>query len=104
MQKSDLSVFPLAMLLIAGTVSMSAAVLLMADTGGDLLLQSAVITALLVVLALTLLFLLIASGVQKLLGITGLHVVSRTVGIVLCALAVQFMIDGLRESWVFILL
>lgn len=101
MQKSDLSVFPLAMLLIAGTASMSAAVLLMADTGSDLL-QSAVITALLVVLALTLLFLLIFSGVQKLLGITGPHVVSRTVGILLCALAAQFMIDGLRERSLFI--
>lgn len=101
LQKSDLSVFPLAMPLIAGPASMSAAVLLMADTGGDLLQQSAVLAALLVVLLLTLFFLMMAAGIRKLLGVTGLHVVSRTVGIVLCSLAVQFMIDGLRESRLF---
>lgn len=101
MQKKDISVFPLAMPLIAGPASMGAMVLLMAGTGGNLLQQAAIVGALLVVLLLTLLFLMVASQVQKLLGVTGLHVISRTVGIILCALAVQFMIDGLRESRLF---
>jgi multiple antibiotic resistance protein len=101
MQKSDLSVFPLAMPLIAGPASIGSAVLLMAEAEGELLQQSAVVAALLLVLLLTLVFLMAATRIQKLLGITGLHVISRTVGILLCALAVQFMIDGIRESRLF---
>ncbi|MBM3423717.1 MAG: MarC family protein [Chlorobi bacterium] len=101
MQKSDLSVFPLAMPLIAGPATIGATVLLMADAGGDLVRQTSVIAALLAVLLLTLLFLMVSGQVRKLLGVTGLHVISRTVGIILSALAVQFMIDGLRESGLF---
>jgi len=63
--------------------------------------QTSVIAALLAALLLTLLFLMVSGQVQKLLGVTGLHVISRTVGIILSALAVQFMIDGLRESGLF---
>jgi len=98
MQKKDISVFPLAMPLIAGPASISASVLLMAGTKGDLLQQAAVITGMMAVLAVTLLLFMAASGVQRLLGVTGLHVISRTVGVVLSALAVQFMLDGIRES------
>jgi multiple antibiotic resistance protein len=102
MQKSDLSVFPLAMPLIAGPAAIGATVLLMADAGGDLQQQVAVTGALLAVLLITLFFLMVSGQVQKLLGVTGLHVISRTVGIILSALAVQFMIDGLRESGLFV--
>ncbi len=59
-------------------------------------------TALLTVLALTFALLLAASDVQRLLGVTGLHVISRTVGVLLSALVVQFIFDGLRESGLFI--
>jgi multiple antibiotic resistance protein len=98
MQKKDISVFPLAMPLIAGPSSIGASVLLMAGTKGDLLQQAAIIAGLMAVLAVTLLLLMVASGVQRLLGVNGLHVVSRTFGVVLSALAVQFMLDGIRES------
>lgn len=101
MQKHDISVFPLAMPLIAGPASMGAAVLLMAAAKGDFILQAVVIAAMLSVLFITLALFMAATQVQKLLGVTGLHVISRTVGIILSALAVQFMLDGLLESGLF---
>ena len=93
-QKPDIAVFPLATPLIAGPASMGAAVLLTAETGGDLLLQVAVIAGLMAVLGITLLLFLASAQVQKLLGVTGQHVVSRTAGVLLTALAVQFILDG----------
>lgn len=98
MQKKDISVFPMATPLIAGPATIGASLLLMAETRGEALLQVAVVGALLAVLLLTLLLFMAASAVQRLLGVTGLHVISRTVGVVLAALAVQFMLDGLLQS------
>ena len=57
--------------------------------------------ALLAVLALALVMMLAANQVQKLLGVTGLQVVNRTAGVLLSALAVQFIFDGLAESGLF---
>jgi multiple antibiotic resistance protein len=96
--KTDVTVFPLATPLIAGPGAMGAVILLMAEAQGDLLRQGVVLGMLLVVLLLTLVSLLLASQLQRYLGVTGLHVVSRVFGVLLAALAVQFMIDGVRES------
>jgi len=101
LHKKDVSVFPLATPLIAGPGSMGATMLLMANHQGDPLAQSAVFGALVAVLLLTLLLLLLASQVQRLLGVTGMHVISRVFGVLLSALAVQFMFDGLAESGLF---
>lgn len=96
--KQDISVFPLATPLIAGPGTIGATILLVADAQGDELRIAIIIVALLAVLALTFLLLLVASQVQRLLGITGLHVVSRVVGVLLAALAVQFIFDGIGAS------
>ena len=96
--KNDISVFPLATPLIAGPGAMGAAVLLMADAQGDIRLQAIVIGSLMAILLLTLVLLLAATWVQKVLGVTGLLVVSRVVGVLLAALAVQFVFDGLATS------
>ena len=97
-QKDDIAVFPLATPLIAGPGAIGATILLVADAEGDRLRIAVVILVLLGVLLLTLLLLLIATQVQKLLGVTGLHVVSRIVGVLLAALAVQFIFDGIDTS------
>lgn len=96
--KQDISVFPIATPLIAGPGAMGAAVLLMANTNGDLGLQATVIASILAILLLTLMALLLASKIQQFLGVTGMHVISRVMGVLLSALAVQFIFDGIKQS------
>ncbi len=97
-QRPDISVFPLATPLIAGAGTMGAVVLLMANADHDPAHMAMVITALLAVLAICLGCLLMATQVQKILGVTGLNVISRVIGVLLTALAVQFIFDGIRGS------
>ena len=97
-RKQDISVFPLATPLIAGPGAMGAAILLMANAEGDWKAQTVVVACLLAVLLLTLIALLAASYIQKVLGVTGLHVISRVFGVLLSALAVQFIFDGIGRS------
>jgi multiple antibiotic resistance protein len=96
--KDDISVFPLATPLLAGPGSMGATMLLMADVKGNLSQQATVVAALVAILLLTLFALLSAGKLQKLLGVTGMHVVGRVMGVLLSALAVQFILDGVAQS------
>ena len=96
--KADISVFPLATPLIAGPGAMGAAILLMANQEGNLTGQAIVIGALLAILLATFISLLLASRIQNLLGVTGMHVITRVMGVLLSALAVQFIFDGIKES------
>ena len=96
--KPDVSVFPLATPLIAGPGAIGAAILLVAEAHGDPLRIAVVIGALLAVVLVTFLLLLASAQVQKLLGVTGLHVITRVMGVLLAALAVQFLFDGIAAS------
>lgn len=70
----------------------------MANLKGQYLAELVVFMVLIAILILTLALLLIATKVQKLFGVTGMHVVSRIFGVLLTALAVQFMFDGILQS------
>ena len=96
--KEDISAFPIGMPLIAGPGAMSATILLMANTEGNLALKAVVIGALLVILLVTFISMLLAGQIQRVLGVTGMHVIARIFGVLLCALAVQFIIDGILQS------
>ncbi len=96
--KPDISVFPLATPLVAGPGAMGAAILLMAEQKGNLTGQLIVVGSLLAILLLSLTSMLLASNINRLLGVTGMHVVSRVMGVLLTALAVQFLFDGIRDS------
>jgi len=96
--KEDISVFPLATPLLAGPGAMGATILLISEVKDSVSHQLIVAGAIIAVLLITLAALLSASKLQKLLGVTGMHVVGRVMGVLLAALAVQFILDGIRQS------
>ncbi len=96
--KTDISVFPLATPLIAGPGAMGAAILLMADQAGDLKGQVIIIASILAIVLIAFISMLLAGKIQRLLGVTGMQVISRVMGVLLTALAVQFVFDGIKQS------
>lgn len=96
--KSDISVFPLATPMMAGPGAMGATMLLMADQQGNLVGQATVIGSLLAILLLAFITMMLGGKIQQLLGVTGMHVISRVMGVLLSALAVQFIFDGIQQS------
>jgi multiple antibiotic resistance protein len=98
-QAEDISVFPLAIPLIAGPGGMTTMVLLMGRAGGSLPEQIGLVAVLLAVLAITLGLLLASARVVQALGVTGINVVSRVLGILLAALAAQLVLDGLHQAF-----
>lgn len=90
--------FPLAIPLIAGPGAITAVVLLMGRYQGDPLRQATVLAVLAAVLGLSLLMFLLVERIERLLGATGTTIASRLLGILLAALAVQFVVDGVRQA------
>jgi len=95
--RADISVFPLAFPLLAGPGALTSIVLLMARAPSPLE-AAGVVLALVVVMAVTLALLLAASQVLRLLGVTGTNVVGRVLGIILAALAAQYVLDGVAQA------
>lgn len=91
----DPSVFPLALPLIVGPGAITTIILLagQADQAADF---AAIAGVLMAVLLITLLAFLAAPAIERALGKTGLNIVTRVLGMLLAALAVQFILDGLR--------
>jgi multiple antibiotic resistance protein len=94
----EIAVFPLAIPLIAGPASITAAMLLMGQADTDPLKVVIFFLALLLALALTWAALMLVDPLGRVLGVTGTNVIARISGILLAALAVQFIFDGIRES------
>lgn len=99
--KEDISVFPLATPLLAGPGAIGAIILLHANARGVVEQQFAVVAALVTIMLASLMCLLASSYLQKLLGKTGMNVINRIMGVLLSALAVQFVFDGLKQSGLF---
>ena len=94
----DPSVFPLATPLIAGPGAIATMILLMGQSGGSWLGALAVLSLLAVMILVTYLFLLASPPLERLLGRTGTVVITRLLGMLLAALSVQFVIDGVRGT------
>lgn len=93
--RQDVSVFPLAMPLIAGPGSLASILVISRESTNYYLGVAVVLAAAAVVLVLCYLFLLLAQALAKVLGQIGINVVTRVLGVLLAALAVQYMLDGL---------
>lgn len=94
----DVSVFPMAMPMIAGPGSIASVMLLMSQNEG-MDRSLVVLGALAAVLLLTLIALLAAAPIMRVLGAKAEAVITRLLGVLLGALAAQFVIDGLRASF-----
>lgn len=98
LEEEDISVFPMAIPMLAGPGSIASVMLLSARTG-DLVQEAVVLGALVTVLLLTLLCLLAAGPIMKLMGAKFEGALTRLLGVVLAALAAQFVIDGIKQSF-----
>src|SRR5262249_46157602 len=88
----DIAAFPLAIPLMAGPGAITATVLLSGRTDGDMLRLGALIAIIAVVMLACLMVFLTATQVERLLGKTGNTVLSRLLGVLLAAMAVQFVV------------
>jgi multiple antibiotic resistance protein len=91
----DPSVFPLATPLIAGPGAIASIILLTNEAQGNLLQQISVILVMGAVVFTAFVLFMLAGLMERALGQTGILVVSRVLGMLLAALAVQFILNGL---------
>lgn len=99
--RNDIAVFPLAFPLIAGPATMTAIVLLMGQSEGNLARQAIVFGAVLACLVITYLCMAFTDVLHRVLRNTGSNVIARLSGVILAALAVQFIFDGLKGAQLF---
>jgi MarC family membrane protein len=92
----NIAAFPLAIPLMAGPGAITATVLLAGQTGGHPLQLVGLLGVVAVVMALCLAVFVLAQRIERMLGVTGNVVSTRLLGVLLAALAVQFVIDGVR--------
>lgn len=96
----DISVFPVAIPLLAGPGAMATVMLLMSEAENDLTGQLVIGSALLLVLLLNMITFLFAGRMMRVLGPDVNAVLTRVLGIILAALSVQFMMDGLKAGFI----
>ena len=94
--RQDVSVFPLAIPLIAGPGAMASLLILVGQAKGDASKLAAVFGMTALVLGLTWLALRLSGQLGRVLRRTGVNVVTRVLGVLLAALAVQYVADGVR--------
>ena len=97
-EHEDISIFPMGIPMIAGPGSIASAMLLCSrvDNWSD---RGVVLVALASILVLTMLSLLAAGSIMKLLGNRLEAMITRVLGVILAALAAQFVIDGIKASF-----
>jgi multiple antibiotic resistance protein len=100
-RRADVSVFPLAFPFISGPGALATILLWFGPIrlGTQPALFLALLVAATLVLAVSLVMMWLAEPLQRVLGVTGANVANRLAGVILGALAVQFVIDGLHSSF-----
>jgi multiple antibiotic resistance protein len=94
----NIAAFPLAIPLMAGPGAITATILLAGRSGGDTMLLALLLAVIAVVLALCFAVFTLAARISKWLGVTANVVASRLLGVLLAALAVQYVVDGVRAA------
>jgi multiple antibiotic resistance protein len=97
-EAEDISVFPMAIPMIAGPGSIASAMLWVSRTERPTEI-AIILAAISVVIVLTLLALLAAGPIMRLIGEKLEAMITRILGVILAALAAQFVIDGLKQSF-----
>ena len=97
-EAEDISVFPMAIPMIAGPGSIASAMLWVSRADGSAEV-AAVLAAITIVMLLTMLALLAAGPIMRLIGEKLEAMITRVLGVILAALAAQFVIDGLKQSF-----
>ena len=97
----DPAVFPLAMPLISGPGAMTSMILLTGQYSGDIGQQVLVHIVMLSVLLIVFLMFMTSGVLERVLGHTGINLVTRLMGMFLAALSVQFVLDGVRAYGLF---
>lgn len=96
----DISVFPVALPLLAGPGAIATVMLLVSDYDGEILALGGILAALGVVMLMTLIVFFMAGRVMEFLGPTVNAVLTRLLGVILAALAAQYVLDGLKSTFV----
>ena len=94
------SVFPLAIPLLAGPAAITSVIVSSSDTYGNFLYTITHIVSLFVVLFITCLLFLLITKSEKFISKKLLQVLSRIIAIILAALSIQFILDGLNEAYI----
>ena len=95
---TDLAVFPISIPLLSGPAAITMLILFIKQSQGDLFQKCIVLLALFVNMFIVWLCLRFSSKISKLMGKTGANVITKIFGILLTALACQFIIDGIFEA------
>lgn len=100
-RRADISVFPLAFPFIAGPGALATILLWFGPLhlGAQSALFAAYLAAVALVLVISLVLMLLAEPLMRVIGVTGANVAGRLLGVILGALAVQFVLDGLRAAF-----
>jgi MarC family membrane protein len=97
-EKEDVAIFPLAIPLLAGPGAIATVTTLMGKAG-RVVFAVPVILSIAVTCVAAYAMLLAADRIQRLLGVTGLSVMNRVIGLIIGAIGVQFIFDGLRDTF-----
>jgi multiple antibiotic resistance protein len=98
-ESEDIAVVPLALPLLAGPGAIATVMVLMAESGGGLEAGAAVVAAILLTLGATYAVLRSAHHVKRVLKTTGIAILERIFGLILAAIAVQFVFEGAKALW-----
>ena len=94
----NIAAFPLAIPLIAGPGAITATILLASRSEGDAMRLAILLAVIVIVLVLCFVVFALAARIAKRLGVTANIVASRLLGVLLAALAVQYVVDGVRAA------